>query len=92
MGEGGTRINVDMVTDRCYIDTMIESEVEQMSEYRTSRINVRVSEQLNDWYTEESKRTGISKSTLMHIAANEYMDSKKRSRLKEEQNGVIQND
>lgn len=63
-----------------------------MSEYRTQRINVRVSEELNDWYTEESKRTGISKSTLIHIAANEYMDSKRRERLKAEQNGVIQND
>jgi len=40
------------------------------------RVNARISQALNSWLDEESKRTGLSKSALMMMAAENYMREK----------------
>ena len=41
------------------------------------RVNTRISSELNEWLDEESKRTGVPKSTLIHLALTMYMQQKR---------------
>lgn len=41
------------------------------------RVNTRISAEINDWLDDECKRTGITKSTLIHLALQTYMQQKK---------------
>lgn len=40
------------------------------------RINVRVSADLNDWLDKESKETGISKTSIVAFATEQYRQQK----------------
>lgn len=40
------------------------------------RVNTRISKTLNDWLDEQSKKTGIPKSTLIHLALEQYVQQK----------------
>lgn len=40
------------------------------------RINVRVSAELNDWLDKESKETGISKTSIVAFATEQYRQQK----------------
>lgn len=41
------------------------------------RVNTRISDELNMWLDEESKRTGVPKSTLIHLALTVYMQQQR---------------
>lgn len=41
------------------------------------RVNTRISAELNRWLNEESQRTGVSKSTLIHLALTAYMQQER---------------
>lgn len=36
------------------------------------RVNTNITKELNDWLNERSKKTGYSKSTLIHLALDQY--------------------
>lgn len=36
------------------------------------RVNTNISKDINDWLAERSAKTGISKSTLIHLALEQY--------------------
>lgn len=36
------------------------------------RVNTNITKDLNDWLNERSKKTGFSKSTLIHLALDNY--------------------
>lgn len=40
------------------------------------RVNTRISSKLNDWLDEQSKITGIPKSTLIHLALENYVNQR----------------
>jgi len=40
------------------------------------RVNTRISSEINDWLDEESKRTGVPKSTMIFLALEGYMQQK----------------
>lgn len=42
----------------------------------TTRVNIRVSHYVKQWFQEKSDETGISMSALMAMALNEYIDQK----------------
>lgn len=37
------------------------------------RVNTRISAEINDWLDARSKRTGVPKSAIIHIALEQYM-------------------
>lgn len=37
------------------------------------RVNIRVSKEVDDWFADKSARTGLSKSALMYLALESYM-------------------
>jgi hypothetical protein len=37
------------------------------------RVNVRITTELDKWFAEKSRKTGIAKSALMHLALEEYV-------------------
>lgn len=41
------------------------------------RVNTRISADLNRWLDEESHRTGVPKSTLIHLALTTYMQQQR---------------
>ena len=41
------------------------------------RVNTRISTVLNDWLDEESRKTGVPKSAIIHIALENYMQHKR---------------
>ena len=41
------------------------------------RVNTRISSELNRWLNEESKKTGVPKSTLIHLALMTYMQQQR---------------
>jgi hypothetical protein len=41
------------------------------------RVNTRISAELNRWLNEESQRTGVSKSTLIHLALTIYIQQRR---------------
>jgi len=45
-------------------------------EIKTYRVNVRVSEKLKRYFENKSKETGVSQSSLMALALEEYIDQK----------------
>jgi len=45
--------------------------------HRMVRVNTRISDELNKWLDEESGRTGVPKSTLIHLALAMYMQQKR---------------
>lgn len=45
-------------------------------EMKTYRVNVRVSEKLKSYFENKSKETGVSQSSLMALALEEYVDQK----------------
>lgn len=45
-------------------------------ESKTYRVNVRVSEKLKSYFENKSKETGVSQSSLMALALEEYIDQK----------------
>lgn len=47
-----------------------------MEEYGMHRINIRISNDLNQWLDEESKETGLSKSAIMMLATENYRREK----------------
>lgn len=47
-----------------------------MSEKEMVRVNTRISKTLNDWLDEESAKTGLSKSSLIMMAAENYRKEK----------------
>lgn len=40
------------------------------------RVNTRISATLNEWLDKQSERTGIPKSTLIHLALEQYVTQK----------------
>lgn len=45
-----------------------------MTEQREAvRVNSRISAEINDWLDKRSKETGVPKSSLIHIALEQYM-------------------
>ncbi|MDH2870567.1 MULTISPECIES: ribbon-helix-helix domain-containing protein [Bacillus cereus group] len=40
------------------------------------RVNTRISSKMNDWLDNYSKETGIPKSTLIHLALEQYVNQK----------------
>lgn len=40
------------------------------------RVNTRISKELNEWLDAESQRSGVSKSTLVFLALEGYMQQK----------------
>ncbi|MED2151462.1 hypothetical protein P4V48_29880 [Bacillus thuringiensis] len=40
------------------------------------RVNTRISKKLNDWLDEYSKESGVPKSTLVHLALENYVNQK----------------
>jgi len=42
----------------------------------TIRVNTRLAVDLNDWFDEESRKTGLSKSSLIMMAADNYRKEK----------------
>lgn len=45
-----------------------------MTESREAvRVNSRISAEINDWLDERSKKTGIPKSSIIHLALEQYM-------------------
>lgn len=40
------------------------------------RVNINVADSINEWFAIKSRETGISKSALMAMALNEYIDQK----------------
>ncbi|MFT8323750.1 MAG: hypothetical protein ABF649_23225 [Bacillus sp. (in: firmicutes)] len=40
------------------------------------RVNTRISSTLNDWLDGQSGKTGIPKSTLIHLALEQYVSQK----------------
>lgn len=40
------------------------------------RINTRISSSLNEWLDKQSERTGVPKSTLIHLALEQYVNQK----------------
>lgn len=40
------------------------------------RINARISSEINDWLDAESAKTGITKSALVHLALEQYIQQK----------------
>ncbi|MCU5568228.1 ribbon-helix-helix domain-containing protein [Bacillus paranthracis] len=40
------------------------------------RVNTRISSKMNDWLDKYSKETGIPKSTLIHLALEQYVNQK----------------
>lgn len=47
-----------------------------MEEHGMHRINIRISNDLNQWLDEESKETGMSKSAIMMLATENYRRDK----------------
>ena len=41
------------------------------------RVNTRISSELNRWLDEESERTGVPKSTIIHLALSTYMQQQR---------------
>lgn len=37
------------------------------------RVNIRVSKEVDNWFSDKSERTGLSKSALMYLALENYM-------------------
>lgn len=54
---------------------MEENEINQ-EDKTTFRVNIKVPIWINEWFDAKSKETGISKSALMSMALNEYIDQK----------------
>lgn len=44
---------------------------------KTERVNIRISNEIKDWYCKLSNKTGISMSSLMAMALSEWVDQKK---------------
>lgn len=40
------------------------------------RVNVTVSDKINEWFEVKAKELGVSKSAIMCMALNEYIDQK----------------
>lgn len=40
------------------------------------RVNINVSDKINKWFEDKGKELGVSKSALMCMAMNEYIDQK----------------
>lgn len=47
-----------------------------MEERELVRVNTRISAELNDWLDIESKKTGLSKSSIMMMATENYRKEK----------------
>lgn len=45
-------------------------------EYKLYRVNTKLPEELNEWLDNESRRTGISKSTLIMLSVQAQHDQK----------------
>lgn len=45
-------------------------------EKKIYRVNVRVSEKIKSYFEQKSKDTGVSQSSLMALALDEYIDQK----------------
>ena len=54
---------------------MFMSNVEKKVKKKTkmSRINIRISSVLNDWLDEQTRLTGVPKSTICHLAIMNYV-------------------
>lgn len=39
---------------------------------RLVRVNTNITEEINEWLNERAKKTGYSKSTLIHLALDQY--------------------
>ena len=48
-----------------------------MNKNKMVRVNTRISAELNRWLDEESQRSGVPKSTLIHLALTSYMQQKR---------------
>lgn len=46
------------------------------NEYKLHRVNTKIPGELNDWLDEESRRTGLSKSSLIMLSVQAYYDQK----------------
>lgn len=40
------------------------------------RVNISVSDKINDWFGKKAEELGVSKSAMMCMALNEYIDQK----------------
>lgn len=48
-----------------------------MSKSDMVRINTRISREVNDWLDAKSERTGVSKSTLIYLALEQYIQQQR---------------
>jgi predicted DNA-binding protein len=55
------------------------SNVEKKAKKKTkmSRINIRISSVLNDWLDEQTRLTGVPKSTICHLAIMNYIQQQR---------------
>ena len=42
-----------------------------------ARVNTRISTEVNEWLDDQSKKTGVPKSAIIHIALENYMQQKR---------------
>jgi len=59
------------------------SNVEKKAKKKTkmSRINIRISSVLNDWLDEQTRLTGVPKSTICHLAIMNYVQQQQTVEL-----------
>lgn len=54
------------------------------------RVNTRVSKDVNDWLDNESKRTGVAKSTLIYLALEQYINQKRAISAMDEMKELVE--
>lgn len=53
------------------------------------RVNSRISSDLNDWLNDESESTGLSKSSIMMLAAENYRTQKRAFNMMADMGDVV---
>ena len=54
------------------------------------RINARIGKDSNDWLDAESERTGVPKSTLIHLAVEHYIQHKEAMKVMADMGQLVQ--
>lgn len=55
------------------------------------RVNTRVGKNINEWLDKQSMVTGVSKSTLIHLALESYISQKEAVEQFKDYNGLLEN-
>lgn len=66
--------------DNNAVQDVLQDVLQDEKEKDTFRVNIKIAKWINDWFDTKSKETGISKSALMAMALNEYIDQKETIR------------